>query len=112
MIKPSLLAREQIVSRQQCTNELQGQPITLQLLSSFWEISYQQASFGCIQRTRAFAYVPSSPNTATGGLVLSGAAAAYVRRKVRGAPRLATAKAGRASLEAIVSMELKILLRG
>lgn len=44
-----------------------------------------------------------------GGLVLSAAGAAYVRTAVRGAARRTAAKAGRATLEDIISNELSSL---
>jgi len=58
-----------------------------------------------ICHTNAFAYVPSRPNRGIGGLVLSAAAAAYVRIAVRGVEavwRTAAARAGRAIREDII----------
>lgn len=55
--------------------------------------------------TKALAYVPSTPNSSIGGLVLvSPAGEAYVRivGVIRGVARRAAAKAGRAILEDII----------
>lgn len=63
-------------------------------------------------RTKAFAYVPSTPNKATGGFESASAAAAYVLRVVRGAVRRAAASTGRANLWDIILPDIQKRRRG